>query len=204
MKRTLLFIALAAASGAALVALAAAFLPDPRSADAGIPSLYFESITIEPSAPTRLDAISITLAGEAPTACPVSTAHTRFGNDIYVTILHGPGHCAFVFVSFSVTEQLGLLPAGTYQLLICEITEAHWLNKLCSPPDTLELLETTLEVDFVAVGGVAELPQLEPELLGTDPSDVHARAVPGVVATVTAGILAVGGALWYARRRLTS
>ena len=203
MYRTPILVALAAASGAALVVLAAVFLPGPHPTDAGSPALFVESITIEPSAPTRLEAVSITLAGEAPTSCPVTTAHTRSGNDIYVTILHGPGHCSLVFVSFNVTEQLGLLPAGTYQVLICEITEPHWLNKFCSAPESFELLETTLEVTFIAVGGIAELPPLERAALEADSSEVSAGVLASIVAAVAAGILAVGGAAWHARRRLT-
>lgn len=56
--------------------------------------------------------------------------------------------------------------------------------------------------DYAAVGGIAELPPLAGTLAeesGVPPAD--ARWPAGTYAGGAAGVLALGGAAWYARRR---
>ncbi len=199
MKSRPLFVALVA-----LVALAAAFLPDPRPADAG--SLAIESVTVEPAAPTRLDAISITVAGTRFTGCPVSSAYTRVGNKISITMQQKGQICSFVILPFSITEQIGTLPAGEYQVEACQIEGLliPGVSTCTSGFGASEISEASIEVSFLAVGGIAELPRLESEPLAADSSNVHAGVVAGILAAAAAGVLALGGAAWYARKRFTN
>ena len=97
--------------------------------------------------------------------------------------------------TFSFTEEIGLLPAGEYRA---------WATS--SRFDAVDDVEMVIfEVSGVAeVGGIAELPRLERTGLDANTSDVNAGVLASVAAAVTAGVLALGGAAWYAKRRLTN
>ena len=97
--------------------------------------------------------------------------------------------------TFSFTEEIGLLPAGEYRA---------WVTSFRF--DAVNDLELVIfEVSGVAgVGGIAELPQLERGALAADTSDVGAGVIASIVAAAAAGVLALGGAAWYARKRLTT
>ena len=194
MNRTPLLVALVA-----LVALAAAFLPAPRPADAEHPKPV--TISVDPAAPTELDVVSVTVAGDmGEQFCGVSSAafvdpeKTTVGIYLWQT----SQYCSLILrpTTFSVTEEIGLLPAGDYLV---------WTSS-----GTFDAVNdaniVTFQVSGVAgVGGIAELPQLERQPLGAaSSSDVSGSVVAGIVAAAAVGVLALGGAAWYARKRLTS
>ena len=177
----------------ALVALAAAFLPGPRSANAGDPV----AITIEPSAPTSQDAVSVTVAGDMGTQfCDLKSAsfvdHGK--NLIGINVFSTAEICSLLLrpTTFSLTEEIGLLPSGEYTVWV-------YSNQF-DPVDDLELV--TFGVSNLSVGGITELPRLEQQPLVADSSDVRAGVLAGVVAAAAAGVLALGGAAWYTRKRL--
>ena len=191
MNRTPLLVALVA-----LVAFAAAFLPGPRPADAEHPKPV--TISVDPAAPTELDVVSVTVAGDmGEQFCGVSSAafvdleKTQIG----IFVWEASQYCTLLLrpTTFSITEEIGLLPAGEYKVWTSSgkfdaVNDANLVN---------------LEVSGVAgVGGITELPQLERQLLEANSSDVSAGVLAGIVAAAAAGVLALGGAAWYTRKRL--
>ena len=180
MDRPLLLVALIA-----LTAVAAAFLPDPHAAAAG----EDVTITIEPLAPTELDVVSITVAGGSG-FCTASSSHTLSDNTIVIVLQEEADGCVAIPLPFSVTEEIGLLPAGSYQVVACCFTTGFFK------------VGAAFGVTAVAVGGIAELP----DVAGTAPlqagdsstASVRLLATAGVI---TAGVIALGGTAWYARRR---
>ena len=195
MYKTPLFVAVAAVSGVALVALAAAFLPDPRPVDAEDPI----KITINPAAPTELDVVSVTLAGDlGEQFCGLEAEFFLIPekNQIGIFLFSTAQICTQVIrpTTFSFTEEIGLLPAGEYRA---------WVTSYRF--DAVNDLELVIfDVTAVAgVGGIAELPQLERAPLEANASDVNGGLVAGTVAAAAAGVLALGGAAWYAKRRFT-
>ena len=193
MNRTPLLVALVA-----LVALAAAFLPAPRPADAEHPKPV--TISVDPAAPTELDVVSVTVAGDmGEQFCGVSSAAfvDLDKTEIGIFVWEASQYCTLLLrpTTFSITEEIGLLPAGEYTVWTSSgkfdaVNDANLVN---------------LEVSGVAgVGGITELPQLERQLLEANSSDVSAGVLAGIVAAAAAGVLALGGAAWYARKRLTS
>ena len=194
MNRTPLLVALVA-----LVAFTAAFLPAPRPADAEHPKPV--TISVDPAAPTELDVVSVTVAGDmGEQFCGVSSAafvdleKTQIG----IFVWEASQYCTLLLrpTTFSITEEIGLLPAGEYTVWTSSgkfdaVNDAHLVN---------------LEVIGVAgVGGIAELPRLERQPLdAASSSGVSAGVVAGIVAAAAAGVLALGGAAWYGRKRLTN
>ena len=190
MNRTPLLVALVA-----LVAFAAVFLPNPRPADAEDPI----KITINPAAPTELDAVSVTLAGDLGE--PFCGLESEFflvpdKNQIGINVFSTAEICSLILrpTTFSLTEEIGLLPSGEYTVWV-------YSNQF-DPVDDLELV--TFGVSNLSVGGITELPRLERAPLEANASDVNGGLVAGTVAAAVAGVLALGGAAWYARKRLTS
>ena len=58
---------------------------------------------------------------------------------------------------------------------------------------------------FEPVGGIAELPEVAGvPLEAPGSSDSNTGLLAGIAAAIAAGTVALGGAAWYARRRLTS
>ena len=196
MYKTPLFVAVAAVSGVALVALAAAFLPDPRPADAGHASTI--TIDIDPSIPTELDAVSITVAGDVGEQfCGISSQSIlELDEDkIVIFLSEAAPVCSLILrpTTFSVTEEIGLLPPGVYDVAVISFNF-----------DGLNDYATFTVAGVAEVGGIAELPQMDRALLEADSSDVSAGLVAGVAIAIAAGALALGGAAWYAKRRLAN
>ena len=176
----------------ALLALAVAFSPQPRQAVAEDPI----SITVEPASPTSQDTISVTVAGDMgePFCNLTSQSVVDFDQHLVIIFVQDTSQfCTLLLpTTFSITEQIDPLPPGEYRT---------WVY---SPFDVFDGLELVLfDVSGVPVGGVAELPHLEPELSVADSSDVSAGLAVGIVAAVAVCFLALGGAAWYTRKRLT-
>ena len=194
MNRTALLVALPMASSFPLVCLGASFLPDPRGTAAEDPI----KITINPTTPTELDAVSVTLAGDlGEPYCGLDAMFFLYPDkdQIGIYLSSTAQVCDLLFrpSTFSFTEEIGLLPAGEYRAW----SFSHQFDAV----NNVELV--TFEVSGDAeVGGIAELPQLERTGLEADSSDVHSGVLAGVVAAVAAGILALGGAAWFAWRRI--
>jgi len=81
------------------------------------------SVTVAPPAPTESDYIKITVAGWLPNLCwDANSSHTVSGNVVYITVelvdMTPPGMaCVDVVMPFSITEEIGQLPAGFYHVL---------------------------------------------------------------------------------------
>ena len=179
----------------ALIAFAAAFLAGPRPANAEDPT----TITVSPAAPTSQDAVSITVAGDLHSQfCGMdSMSFVKRADDAIVIYLFSAAQvCSLILrpTTFSVTEQIGPLPSGEYTVFV-------FSNEF----DELDYVEVVpFQVNNLSVGGITELPRLERELLVAGSSDVHAGVVAGIVAAAAVGVLALGGAAWYTKKRLAN
>jgi len=102
------------------------------------------SITVDPPVPTEADSVRITVAGSLPYPCfDVTSSQYRFGNTIVIDVRATPigEACILVLGSFSVTEEIGKLPAGSYRV------DATASIPCCYPCDPSPCFETaTFEV----------------------------------------------------------
>lgn len=76
-------------------------------------------IAIQPLNPTDQDSIQITVSGEWGNPCfEITSSHSISENviSIDVTITQQPGICAQVVTPWSVTESIGIPPAGDYHV----------------------------------------------------------------------------------------
>ena len=112
--RSLLALMLCVLTTLVVGVLAVAVAPDRRPVEAGEASAF----TIEPATPTEADFITITYEGILPSFCyDVTSSHTRSEDLIRIRVdAASKGNCAFVLGGFSVTEEIGILPAGSYQV----------------------------------------------------------------------------------------
>jgi len=183
MSRSRLLFALAT-----LAALGGALLLDSGRAGAGSSII---SITVEPSAPTDLDITRMTVAGELYGVCHASSSHIRSGNAIAIFVGQEPGnYCAAVYIAwpFSVTEEIGQLPAGDYQVVVYAgvIPEAG----------------LSFHVSGASVGGIARLPDVDGASMKPPASSrSHLSAFAWLAGGVAAGAAALASAAWYARSK---
>ena len=163
---------------------------DPPHADAGS-SLSINSVTVEPPAPTEEDPISITVEGTMWMTCPVTSFHSLSKNFIMISVSVPPGsYCLAIPGAFSVTEEIGRLAAGSYQVkAYCGLSPCFGSK--------------TLIVTSSSVGGIAELPEVaETALEAGDSSGPSAGVLAGIAAAAVGGSVALTGAGWYVRRRV--
>ena len=182
----------------ALVALAVAALGAPETAVGG--SSFGIAFTVEPSAPTELDPITITVEGNLPSPCydGSSRGHTLSGDiiSVYIERVRVADFCAQVLWHFTVAEEIGQLPAGTYQVRVIVLVCSEFPD--CYPADSASGAFQVLG----AVGGIAELPDLESAPLETPgPSGTNTAKLARITAAATAAAIVLGGAAWYGRRR---
>ena len=75
------------------------------------------NLSVVPIAPTEAHAVTIEVSGSLPNPChEVSSSHVLTGNSILVTVDIVPVGfiCELIVVSFSVSEEVGQLPNGSY------------------------------------------------------------------------------------------
>ena len=126
----------------------------------------------------------------------MSSSHVVFENFVFVNVQVVPtsgDSCLFILGSFSVTEQIGPLPRGIYEV---QATASECVPPPCSA-------STTFGVGPMFVGGIAELPEAaagEQEAASSRDSRPNLMAA-GIVVGVVAGAVALGGVGWWARRR---
>lgn len=176
--------------------LAVALAPDSPPAEAG----ETFPLTIEPASPTEADFITITFEGVLPNTCyDVTSSHTRSEDLIRIIVDADPGegYCVLVLGGFSVTEEIGPLPAGSYQVTGIVYEPFPFLCTL--PPCSAT---TAFGVTSVSVGGIAELPELARKSLeGGESSGPGAGVLAGIAGALAGGVVALGGAAWYVRGR---
>lgn len=179
---------------------AGAFALDRHPAQA---SSVIETITIEPANPTEADSITITVSGYMAAKCydDISSSHSLTENVISITIdaIPGTGFCPFALgVPYSVTENIGGLPAGDYQV-DATVYEPFPLD--CgSPPCSAS---ANFGVGPVPpVGGVAELPDVaQTPLETTDSTGLRAGVWGAAGAIAVTGASMLGGMAWRLRKR---
>lgn len=107
------------------------------------------SVKVDPPAPTERDDIEITVAGDLPNPCyEVISSHAISGNVVYITVEAIPSDvdvCVQIVWSFSITEEIGRLPASVYRV---EATVHSPDCCFCNPFPCVEV--TTFEVRAVA------------------------------------------------------
>lgn len=99
---------------------------------------------------------------------------------------------------FSVTEEIGPLPAGIYQVtgIVYEPIPFSCTLSPCSAT-------TTFGVTSPPVGGIAELPEVaRTSLEPGEASGPGAGVLAGIAGALAGGAVALGGAAWYVRGRL--
>ena len=163
------------------------------------------SVTVDPPAPTESDDIKITVAGELPTVCfHVNSSHTVSGNVVYITVeaveVLPPGmSCLQVVIPFSITEEIGQLPAGVY------VVQTTVNTPPCVDVTSFEVQEVVQPTPTLSpgVGGMVDLlvdrSQAPPSAAESGGSPPHAALAGGLAAAA----LALTGGLWYARRRFS-
>ena len=77
-----------------------------------------DSVQIAPENPTSADVVGITLSGEWPDSCVPDVSNISVeGNDIYFGVIRSSTEsCLTVFTPWQLTESVGPLPTGTYNL----------------------------------------------------------------------------------------
>lgn len=81
---------------------------------------YINTITVDPTAPTVNDVVTISLHGDLSStgAYIVSSNANVFGTDVYVSIVAADPGGFTVLVPHTVNLTLGMLPAGTYTIVM--------------------------------------------------------------------------------------
>ena len=183
----------------ALVALAVAALGAPETAVGSHNSGL--GFTVEPSAPTELDPITITVEGTMANPCHdgSSRGHTLSGDtiSIYIESVKVGDGCALFLRGYTVAEEIGQLPAGPYQVRVIVLVCSEFPD--CYPADSASGAFQVLG----AVGGIAELPDLESAPLETPgTSGTNTAKLARITSAATAAAIVLGGAAWYTRRRV--
>ena len=96
-----------------------------------IPMVAYGTIIVEPAQPTTADTIQITVSGVFGNPCfEVSSSNSITGNEITVPveIIAANVPCLQVVAPWTVTEEIGQLPVGQYQVT------ATVSCSLCLPP----------------------------------------------------------------------
>lgn len=195
-RRSLLALKLCVLLTLVVGVLAVAVAPDRRPVEAGEASAF----TIEPATPTEADSITISYEGRLPTVCyDVSSSHTRSEDLIRIRVdAASKGNCMLMLGSFSVTEEIGSLPAGSYQVIVT-VYEPYAPFSCTLPPCSAT---TTFAVGPLPVGGIAQLPEVAGTSLESGGSSgPRAGVLVGIAGALAAGVAALGGAAWYMRGR---